>query len=113
MKRSLCAVLTLWILVFPRSIYPCGPYFRVAKFVSPQPEDRMSYFGGNLGILRKTYSPVNLLVAWRVLDGKPLSDAEKQALIGPREPTNAASPVSTWLAIRDSVPGGSHIPYLA
>jgi hypothetical protein len=112
MKRRysiICASVSVvfWIILMPATLFPCGPFFRVPVFVSQRPEDPSAYISGNLGVLQSTYSRSDLLVAWRILAGRPLTKAEKTTLLaGPSqvEPSYITAP-EDWMKARNSVPG--------
>ena len=105
---SLGIVLAAWLLLLPSSLYPCGPVFDVAVFVSSRPDDLSAFANGNLGVLQPSYARTDLLIAWRVLSNQPLTQAEKDALL-PR-PTQVVTefpltPMQVWIKARNRVPG--------
>lgn len=71
------------LLVAPSaSVYACGPYFSEAVFTyTLHPDFPLTNFAaGNLGLLQPTYAPSYLIVAYRYLNGTPLSDAEQKSV---------------------------------
>ncbi len=110
------AVVLIWILIMPGSVYPCGPFFRAAVFVSTRPENPVTYVDGNLGVLQRTYSRSDLLVAWRVLTKQPLTDVEKKALAsgpGQTAPSSSSVPQPSWRDLRNTVPGLGELRFVS
>jgi hypothetical protein len=94
-----------------------GPAFVFAK----RPDAPVSaYAAGRLGILMPTFAHSHLVVAWRYLAGKPLSEIEQKAvrayyrerLREPRftEQDPNRNGVSEWVAVRNSVDISSSRP---
>ncbi len=77
----ICSLVVL--LVAPSaSVYACGPYFSEAVFTyTLHPDFPLANFAaGNLGLLQPSYAPSYLIVAYRYLNGSPLSDAEQKSV---------------------------------
>jgi hypothetical protein len=111
--RRLGAVAALIVLlVRPSDLSSCGPFFRAAVFFRAAiPEDEKAFFSGQLGILQPTYWRRYLAMAYRILQGIPLSPAEV-ASIPPRqsvgwEPESQAA--GKWKAARMKVPGTTEV----
>jgi len=103
------------VAFIPAVVRACGPYFRVAVFVTPQPENPQEFADGKLGVIRPTYSKENLLVAYRILHDAPLTATEKQALSGTAPATRHDDQTAqrSWLKMRNTVPGRQQLYYLS
>jgi hypothetical protein len=115
MKATPCALLfTAFAILIAWPTDSCsfseGPAFVFAK----RPDAPISaYVAGRLGILMPTFAHSHLVVAWRYLAGKPLSEVEQKAMRAYyherlREPRLAEQgpnrdAVGEWVAVRDSV----------
>ncbi len=138
MKRSsvhrvilalLCALL---LATSGRDPAACGPFLPVALItLTKHPDVPLRPFAtGALGVLQPTYARSYLVVAYRQLAGKPLTDSEAEAIVGlwnhrlrldePRPQEDAADPAHTpdsgaltkWQAARKAVPGMPEPPFI-
>lgn len=86
-----------------------GPAF---SFVKRPDAPIAAYTAGRIGILRPTFAHSHLVVAWRYLAGKQLSDSEKKEMIAyynerlgeralPEKP--GRDPIDEWIAVRNTV----------
>lgn len=71
------------ILLVPQMGGSCGPFFPKVVFIRPSaPELPLSKFAdGRLGIVHSTWPRAYLAVAFRFLDGKPLTKAERLSFL--------------------------------
>ncbi|HEX3067738.1 MAG TPA: hypothetical protein VHX14_04115, partial [Thermoanaerobaculia bacterium] len=115
MKAARCALLFVVLaMLIARPTDSCsfsiGPAFVFAK----RPDAPVSlYASGRLGILMPTFAHSHLVVAWRYLSGKPLSDVEQKAMRAYynarlREPQLAEEgpnrdALGEWIEVRNSV----------
>ncbi len=86
----------------PGTVRACGPIVSFPVFTPVGAPDHASYFAGDLGILQPTYARRYLLVAWRTLNGRPLTNGEQQAFAP--APAMLVDPVQAWLQTRKTVP---------
>lgn len=122
MKAARCALLftaLAMLIACPTDScsFSIGPAFVFAK----RPGAPVSaYAAGRLGILMPSFAHSHLVVAWRYLSGKPLSEAEQKAVrayyvrrLGePRVAEESPNPdaVGEWIAVRDSVAVSNNRP---
>lgn len=97
------AACTLFVLA-------CGPFFREAIFTYtsyPKFPER-NYAQGDLGILYPTFWRKFLVVAWRNLEGKPLSALEQKAFV--EGPPQGPWQRTLWKEVRTEreLPGGNY-----
>lgn len=92
------------------ALFSCGTAFgTVLQY--PYPNEAPSfnfrdYARGNLGILSRDYGPLTLTVAYRVLTGHPVSDADLKMLATvPTGWIDSWEPENRWNQARDSVLG--------
>jgi tetratricopeptide (TPR) repeat protein len=86
----------------PATVRACGPFISFPVFTPQGAPDHTSYYAGDLGILQPTYARRYLLVAWRTLNGRPLTSGEQQAFAP--APAVPVDPVQVWLQARQTVP---------
>jgi hypothetical protein len=81
MKRALSLLPAIVAIVFPFvTVQACGPFFEPDIFVHKiHPDHPAEYATGKLGILLPTYPRVDLIVAWRYLNGASLGRDEQEA----------------------------------
>src|ERR1700736_6871545 len=83
MRRVLLAGLLAGCMLLPANIFSCGPFFEEPVFVTTSgPESPEQYIGGELGIAQPTYSTAYLVIAYRYLNGVPLTAAEQKQYLG-------------------------------
>ncbi len=129
MLALLCALL---LATSGRDPAACGPFLPVALItLTKHPDVPLRPFAtGALGVLQPTYARSYLVVAYRHLAGKPLTDSEAEAIVGlwnhrlrldePRRPEDAADPPPTpdsgaqtkWQEARKAVPGMPEPPVI-
>src|SRR6266700_4188640 len=119
MKRLITLLYSLTlvaVLLIPSSMNSCLPEFPVAIFTyNSRPGQPVSWYAhGNLGVLRPTYERGYLAIAYRYLQGHPLSAREmrdalhfmKDSIQGVPEPdTKEEDPANVWMAERAVVLG--------
>ena len=93
----------LWV-----GVRACGPDWEPEVFVSARPEKPALFADGHLGILQGSYYHVDLVVAYRLLSGGTLSDAEKASYTGGMDATGQdrdsfSGPAVGWLKARQIV----------
>lgn len=125
LRQAGIALLTGLLFTNSLSAFACGPFFSEAIFsYTMHPDFPLKKFvGGDIGVIRPTWAPSYLVVAYRYLNGKPLTENEKQGaqalwsyrlgfsfMDGPAS-EDSTEPVSAWLKLRASVPGTSKITY--
>jgi hypothetical protein len=86
----------------PGTVRACGPFISFPVFTPLGAPDHTSYYAGDLGILQPTYARRYLLVAWRTLNGRPLTSGEQRAFAP--APAVPVDPVQVWLQTRQTVP---------
>jgi tetratricopeptide (TPR) repeat protein len=94
----------------PATVDACGPFTSFPVFTPAGAPAHASYFAGDLGILQPTYARRYLLVAWRTLNGRPLTNGEQHAFT--HAPERVADPVQVWLGERGKVHSLQGINYL-
>jgi hypothetical protein len=83
MRRVLLAGLLAGCMLLPANIFSCGPFFEEPVFVTTSaPESPKQYAQGELGIVQPTYSTAYLVIAYRYLNGVPLTAAEQKQYLG-------------------------------
>jgi hypothetical protein len=82
LQRSLLLSVFTLLLVLPRNIFSCGPFFEQATFsYDSHPDFPVSdYIGGKLGILKPSFHRMFLVVAYRNLVNRPFTPSERAAL---------------------------------
>lgn len=109
---GLATVALLLVVAVPSGLDSCAIAPPAAVFVARErPADRDSFLKGRVPVLQRSYSGEDLIAAFRMLAGKPLSEAEVASLYS-NEPMAAAGPEAAvfarrWLEIRRSVPGAA------
>jgi len=107
-NRIRILLLALVVLSFPRAADSCGPMFLKAVFTRPDgPDKPMSRFAeGRLGVVLPTWWRAYLAVAYRYLDGRPLTAAERISLqqhwdVDRRlDPYTRTDALRAWLSLR-------------
>lgn len=122
MKARLAAVaaVILFTLFVAPFLFSCGPFFPNAVFTFTADPDypRDQFVAGKLGILKGTWRPTELVVAYRYLAGKSFTPDEQKSILAlwvardrpwdapkPAGPT----PLEQWKQARLSVPGAADI----
>lgn len=105
-----CLVLAgaILALLFPNLIFSCGPFATITLFSLPnRPDSDADFARGKLGIVRSTFEREYLFVAYRVLNGAPLS-ADEQKLCAPcgNDSTDPDLAAKAWADARAQVAGG-------
>lgn len=101
---AITPAVVLWI-----TAHACGPDFEPEVFVPANgPEQPALFADGQLGILQPGYYHANLVVAYRLLSGGTLGDAEKKSYIGGPQATGPdrdmwSGPAVDWLRERQTV----------
>src|SRR5262245_49299369 len=99
MVRCFSSLLTLAILLWglvpaARATGPLGPEIRFFSRSGQDPVDDLTYFRGQLGILRPTFTDNRLYAAYRIMLGGRFSEAQARQLLarcwGPPETLSAA-----------------------
>ena len=103
-------VALLLILAAPSGLDSCAIAPPAAVFVAhKRPADREAFLAGRVPVLQRSYSGPDLIAAFRVLSGKPLTEAEVASLYPAPESEHAYSapePVAQpWVQFRENVPG--------
>ena len=77
-QRSFLLFLIAALILVPRNIFSCGPFFETATFAFPTHPDYpvKDYIAGKLGIIEPTYNRIFLVIAYRNLIGLPFQPAE-------------------------------------
>jgi hypothetical protein len=108
MKRALSLLPALVAIVLPFvAVQACGPFFEPDIFVRKKHPDRPAdYAAGKLGILLPTYPRLDLIVAWRYLNGASLVGEEQKAEPVPKAPDSSylaeqLGPADEWLKARN------------
>lgn len=98
----------LLLLAHPADLSSCGPFFPEAVFTrSTRPDNERAFFSGDLGILQPSYERRYLAMAYRLLSGVPLSNAQIAAVTDLerfRRP-EVDKALAEWLAARKQVTG--------
>ena len=111
--RLLSGLVLLALFVVPANIFSCSNLVE-NRFVSKRmPEvPQQSYINGKLGLLWPTFERRYLAIAYRYLDGKPLSASERDSLIKGTTPilipggmAPPDTPVALWLKARSRALG--------
>ena len=111
--RLLSGLVLLALFVVPANIFSCSNLVE-NRFVSKRmPEvPQQSYINGKLGLLWPTFERRYLAIAYRYLDGKPLSAGERDSLIKGTTPilipggmAPPDTPVALWLKARSRALG--------
>jgi hypothetical protein len=103
-----CAVLA--VLAVPTGLDSCaiGPPEPIFAAVT-RPANLDRFLEGKLGVLRRSYEERYRIAAFRMLAGKPLTEAERSAVFPPYGPSvdrNYGSPaMDKWIGLRRSVKG--------
>ena len=81
-NASSCCCSSRSLIVTPRNIFSCGPFFESATFSFPtHPDYPLDHFlHGKLGIVKPSFYRTYLVLAYRYLDGHPLNPREIAAL---------------------------------
>ncbi len=106
-QGAVLAVLAL-LLASPADLSSCGPFFPTAVFTRTQaPDDEADFYRGHLGILEPGYARAYLVMAYRILSGEPLSDAQVASVTDLRRyrGSDIDSAVKQWITARKQVPG--------
>lgn len=114
---GLVMVAMLLVLAVPSGLDSCAISPPVAVFVASQgPADRGEFLRGKVSAVLDSYSQRDLVAAFRVLSGVPLSEAEVAALYPRPEQTSGypvAAPISEpWIEARRLIPGVQPIAHL-
>ena len=103
--------------VGPVAVQACGPFPPPYPFARAVVPDAMRYSDGQLGIVQPLFARRYLLVAWRYLNGIPLTDFERSALTVALPNAGSAfsadpapEPVDRWLAARAAVAAAGAAP---
>jgi hypothetical protein len=109
MKKSLVTTLLLLLLAHPSDLSSCGPFFSVAVFTrAGMPDNETEFFEGKFGILRSTLWRAYLAMAYRRLNGLPMSREQAESVGQERAPAETSAqtdPLHIWLEQRMKVPG--------
>ncbi len=123
-RRFLVLSAVIFLLVMPRAIYSCGPWFDEATFAfagTPQPS-QAEFAAGKLGIVLPTLRRSYLIVAYRYLSSLKLDAKRQQDAIDVWNRKVGAGPMygehpalDEWLEARSQVdstlPVGFHDSY--
>jgi hypothetical protein len=101
------------VMLTPRNVMSCGPFFNQAIFTdSRRPASLERFAAGELGVVQPTYPRSMLFAAYRALEGKPLTKPEQEhtlalwrhrlPALGEPERDQASK---QWLDARARVPG--------
>ncbi len=102
-ELALLALAAVWF--GPRAGESCGPFLPQAEFAPERgPVDPAAYARGDLGVVRPGFRYRDLFVAWRVLNGVPLSPQAAAALSAPSSQPYVP-PGAAWMEARKRVPG--------
>jgi hypothetical protein len=82
LQRSLLSLALALLIVIPRNIFSCGPFFEEAVFsFDKHPDFPMTdYLAGKLGVLQPGYHRLFLVAAYRNLSGHLFTPSERAAL---------------------------------
>ena len=114
---GLAMIAMLLVLAVPSGLDSCAISPPVAVFVASQgPAARGEFLRGKVPAVLGSYSQRDLVAAFRVLSGAPLSEAEVAALYPKSEPAYgfpAPAPISEpWIEARQLIPGIQPIAHL-
>lgn len=100
--RGAACLLLILLLANPADLSSCGPFFQEAVFTRAKGPDSGTAFG----ILQPTYARRYLAIAFRVLSGIQLSDAQWASLANPGRYRGAAPErgLPDWIDARKKVP---------
>jgi len=74
--------LACWLMLLTSSAHACGPYFAAPVFTfSKRPENFADFSQGRIGIIQPTWYRSVLTIAYRAINGLPLTAAEQQAAV--------------------------------
>ncbi len=81
-QRSLLLLAFAFLVFVPRNIFSCGPFFDSATFSFDTHPDYpiAAFLHGHLGVLQPSFHRMYLVIAYRSLNGHPLSSKEIDAL---------------------------------
>jgi tetratricopeptide (TPR) repeat protein len=111
--RLLSGLVLLTLVVIPANIFSCMNLVENRFTSKRMPEvPQQPYVNGKLGLLWPTFERRYLVIAYRYLDGKPLSAVERDSLINGTTPilipggmAPPDSPVTLWLKARSHALG--------
>jgi hypothetical protein len=115
-RRTVIAAVLASCMLLPANIFSCGPFFEQPVFVTKSaPESPEHYVDGQLGIVQPTYETAYLVIAYRYLNGVPLTASERKQFLGPCGgpcvapateviPNNENTAVREWQQARALVP---------
>ncbi len=108
-QRSATLALLALLLASPSDLSSCGPFFPIMVFTRTQgPDNDPDFYRGHLGILEPTYARAYLAMAYRILNGLPLSEAQIASVTNLeryRPSFDVYAAVKQWLSARQQVPG--------
>jgi hypothetical protein len=86
---------------------PLGPEIRFFSRSGQDPVDDLTYFRGQLGILRPTFTDNRLYAAYRIMQGGRFSEAQARQLLAPccGPPETPYDAVTSWMDLRKRVAG--------
>ena len=112
MVRCFSSLLTLAILLWglvpaARATGPLGPEIRFFSRSGQDPVDDLTYFRGQLGILRPTFTDNRLYAAYRIMLGGRFSEAQARQLLAPccGPPETPFDTETSWNDLRKRVAG--------
>jgi hypothetical protein len=115
LRRIATTVVLLFLLAAPSDLSSCGPFIPSAVFTRVNiPENERDFFGGQLGLLQPSYYRRYLAMAYRILDGIPLSgqaiaalpaERGQSAIVESPEDARKKAPLDQWKAARLQIPG--------
>jgi hypothetical protein len=117
LKKLSCLLFVAGLLLFPPNGTSCGPFFPDAVFTYQQrPGAPLKWFAeGNLGVVLPGFTRSYLVIAYRYLAGRPLSQSERGGAIGywrwsyenpwGQDGSKEKEPVQEWLAARKRAVG--------
>lgn len=117
-------IAALSLCLSPFKAYSCGPFFDETVFSYQfHPDIPLKFFAdGKLGVLEPSFARSYLFAAYRELNGKALTPAERAAIVKVWETRmtnadayvgNAGTAVDKWLAERNKLPGIKKIDRLS
>ncbi len=117
-KRGGAVLALALLLAHPADLSSCGPFLPQAVFTGSQPDNEQAFFRGHLGILQPTYPRRYLAIAYRILSGHPLSEAQIASVsnLDRYRISTADDELKQWLAARTQVPAAAPVkidPYRA
>ena len=118
--RWLSGLVLFTLLVIPANIFSCANLVENRFTSKRMPEvPQQPYVNGKLGLLWPTFERRFLVIAYRYLDSKPLSTAERDSLIKGTTPilipggmAAPDSPVALWLKARSRALGRTDVQQL-